>query len=209
MANLVRGDYRRWSGSTPQSSPKVPYVIDSGDFPEGTTRRAKIEWAIDHWNSRSRLKFVPERADLWWVRFVSHPDACQSHVGRQFFPGGQAIRCQLTVGGFSRGAILHEMGHAAGLFHEHQRPDRDEYVTVTGGDDTNYGRKDSDQVILLTPYDYLSIMHYAMTANLSAPSRYTIGQRLRLSYLDLMAVEQGHGVGRGDYWLLPAVHQMF
>jgi hypothetical protein len=202
MANLIRGVANRWWFG------RIPYQIDAGDFPQGTTRRAKVEWAIDHWNSRSRLKFVPEDADLNWVRFVSHPDACQSRVGRRFFPGGQDIRCQLTVDGFARGAILHEMAHAAGLFHEHQRPDRDDYVIVSGGDDTNYGRKDSGDVLLLTPYDYLSIMHYPMTANLSAPATYTVGQRLRLSYLDLMALERAHEVGWGDYWLLPAGHQM-
>lgn len=200
MANLIRGvQFRWWAG-------RIPYVIDSGDFPEGTTRRAKIQWAIDHWNSRSRLKFVPEKADLHWVRFVSHSEACKSEVGMQFFPGEQKIRCQLTVSGFSRGSVLHEMAHTAGLFHEHQRPDRDEYVIVAGGD-SNYDRKDWDDVDLLTPYDYLSIMHYGMTANLSAPARYRIGQRKRLSYLDLMALEQAHGVGRGDYWVLPVEHQ--
>jgi Astacin (Peptidase family M12A) len=202
MANLIRGENYRWWWD------RIPYEIDSGDFPEGTTRRAKIEWAIDHWNSRSRLKFVTHGADLNWVRFVAHTEACQSKVGMQWFPGDQEIRCQLTVDGFSRGAVLHEMGHTAGLFHEHQRPDRDDYVVVVGGDDTNYARKDSDEVLLLTPYDYLSIMHYPMTANLSAPARYTIGQRLRLSYLDLLALEQAHDVGRGDYWLLPAENQL-
>jgi hypothetical protein len=202
VANLISGaNFRWWWG-------RIPYEVDSGDFPEGTTRRAKIEWAIDHWNSRSRLKFVPHDADFHWVRFVSHPEACQSKVGQQFFPGPQEIRCQLSVTGFSRGAVLHEMCHAAGLFHEHQRPDRDDYVVVVGGDETNYGRKDSDDVMLVTPYDYLSIMHYPNNANLSAPSRYTPGQRLRLSYLDLFALELAHDVGRGDYWQLPAEHSM-
>ena len=64
--------------------------------------------------------------------------------------------------------ILHEMGHSAGLFHEHQRPDRDDYVVVTDGDD-NYDRKDPDEVILPTPYDYFSVMHYSRGENLDAP----------------------------------------
>jgi Astacin (Peptidase family M12A) len=206
MANIIRGESFRWPGGV------IPYVIDGGDFPDGTNRRAKIQWAIDHWNSRSRLKFVPRESPLIlnWVRFVSHRDACRSDVGRQtsLIPTfGQDIRCQLTAGGFVRGAVLHEMCHAVGLFHEHQRPDRDDYVTVMGGDDVNYGRKDPDDVLLLTPYDYLSIMHYPMTPNLVAPARYTIGQRLRLGYLDLMAIEQAHGLGRGDYWLLSSHSQ--
>lgn len=200
MANLIRGERYRWPAA------RIPYGIDSNDFPEGTTRRAKIEWAVDHWNSRSRMKFIRRSTQDDWVRFVAHPEACQSPVGRR--SGAQNVRCQLSVSGFARGSVVHEMGHAVGLYHEHQRPDRDDFVTVMGGDSTNYGRKDSDDVTLLTPYDYLSIMHYAMTANLSAPARYTIGQRVRLSYLDLMAIENAHGVGRGDYWLPAIDHQM-
>lgn len=206
MANLIRGERFRWPAA------RIPYVVDAEDFPEGTTRRAKIEWAIGHWNSRSRLKFVPMTSlSEWdWVRFVAHPQACQSPVGRQhstFFPSGQDIRCQLMVDGFSRGTVLHEMGHTAGLFHEHQRPDRDEYVTVMGGDTVNYARKDFDEVVLLTPYDHLSIMHYGINANLTAPGLYTVGQRLRLGFLDLIAIEQAHDVGRGDYWHLAVQHQ--
>jgi Astacin (Peptidase family M12A) len=203
MANLIRGEQYRWPWGM------IPYTIDSDAFPEGTGRRAKIQAAIDHWNSRSRLKWVPDIPALWWVRFAEGDAPCRAEVGRQFFPGSQHIACPAReTQAFSVHTILHEMGHSAGLFHEHQRPDRDDYVVVTDGDD-NYDRKDPDEVILLTPYDYLSIMHYGRGENLDAPPQYvidTIGSRL--SYLDLLAIEQAHGLGRGDYWQPAVDHQM-
>ena len=30
----------------------------------------------------------------------------------------------------TKGNILHQIGHALGLYHEHSRPDRDSYITV-------------------------------------------------------------------------------
>jgi hypothetical protein len=64
--------------------------------------------------------------------------------------------------------ILHEMIHAIGFYHEHQRFDRDNYVTVTcaGG---NYDRFSH---FASGPYDLNSIMHYSgecITAKVTAP----------------------------------------
>ena len=55
---------------------------------------------------------------------------CSSYVGRigghQTISVGnedQSIVCK-------RGNIIHEIAHALGFFHEHSRPDRDDYVDV-------------------------------------------------------------------------------
>ncbi len=63
-------------------------------------------------------------------------------------------------------AITHELGHCLGLVHEHQRPDRDEFIDIIW-DKIIQGKKFNfeimDNPLYLEQsfeYDYKSIMHY-------------------------------------------------
>jgi len=62
------------------------------------------------------------------------------------------------------GTLLHEMGHIIGLYHEFQRPDRDNYVTVNYNNviKGSWGNFEllTNQVQILGPYDYASLMQY-------------------------------------------------
>lgn len=61
---------------------------------------------------------------------------------------------------------LHELMHALGVFHEHTRPDRDDFITVNEENIPenrlrSFNVKAADSVNLHgTKYDYKSIMHY-------------------------------------------------
>lgn len=59
--------------------------------------------------------------------------------------------------------MMHEICHAIGLFHEHQRPDRDNYVTIkTENTKPNFLRNfekkpDGSNLRMTKEYDFLSI----------------------------------------------------
>ncbi|CAD6215758.1 GSCOCG00000570001-RA-CDS, partial [Cotesia congregata] len=62
--------------------------------------------------------------------------------------------------------ILHELGHVLGFYHEHQHPDRDQWVQINErnidqGYESEFWRLSRVHVDTLgLPYDYQSVMHY-------------------------------------------------
>lgn len=54
-------------------------------------------------------------------------NGCNSHVGRQ---GGRQIINLQSPGCINIGTVTHELCHALGLHHEHNRYDRDDYISI-------------------------------------------------------------------------------
>ncbi|XP_071944603.1 blastula protease 10-like [Antedon mediterranea] len=59
--------------------------------------------------------------------------------------------------------VLHEIGHTIGFEHEHERHDRDDYVTINwiNVEAENADAFEKKDTIMTVPYDIYSIMHYA------------------------------------------------
>ena len=137
---------------------QIPYTIQTG-----TPILASV---ISYVNSTLSgvIQFVPQTNQTNYVTFNFDPsdlsgycEASEGMAGGQQFIGG-SINCSFT-------GTCHEMGHAIGLLHEHQRPDRNSYIVLTPANaDKPYLLGDFDffaddfQVIGL--YDYASVMHY-------------------------------------------------
>ena len=91
---------------------------------------------------------------------------CYSFVGRlpSFFqPQGLSLGTNCVFGS----VVIHELGHAIGFYHEHTRPDRDNFIEVLY---ENVANGFADQFHKLGPgesdtlglgYDLHSIMHYS------------------------------------------------
>ena len=180
----------------------IPFEFDDNAFPANSANRATIQSAIDHWNRSTIIRLQSRRGERDYVRFVAASSSCSSHVGRQ--GGRQNIGCDLTS--FGTGNIIHEIGHAVGLFHEHTREDRDIRVTVHFDnikDDQKFAfEKNNKKAHDVGPYDYGSIMHYGEkstgfaidAAKNTITASQPIGQRTALSNIDVATVAEVYGL---------------
>ena len=133
----------------------VPYVIDS-DVSE--LQRQYVESAIAEWNDKTVISLVARTAEANYVRFRNIAVGnCRSRVG---MVGGEQV-IGLPPGGCSANAVTHEIGHAVGLWHEHQRVDRWKYLSVEVGNlDRSFDAWFKAEHPGSDFYDYASVMHY-------------------------------------------------
>lgn len=113
------------------------------------------------------IQFVSRVNELEYVNFTGKTDAGNntSIVG---FCKTSHTDINISAFWWSQGEWMpvHELGHALGFFHEHQRWDRDAYVTIhyenikpDRTDDYDWIPK-TNWIATSKDYDYYSIMHY-------------------------------------------------
>jgi astacin len=186
----------------------IPYNISSC-FDD--IDKQHISNAMSAWSSFTCLNFVERSSQVDYVYFTNSNGTCSSRVGR----GGGLQYIRLADYCLqSRGMIMHMIGHALGLFHEHARPDRDNYVTVNYHNIDPSKRRHFEKKLEKevdyqgTEYDYGSIMHYAQRAWVTEncigclaldvnnniaynmQGQPTIGQRTQISPTDITQVNR-------------------
>ncbi|KAK0421085.1 hypothetical protein QR680_015054 [Steinernema hermaphroditum] len=186
-------------------------------WPEGRVHY-RIHYGVDVQMVRDAMREIEDRT---CIRFVENDggqhhidivaaDGCFSDIGYKHStppsPTSFADIQLLSLGPLcaSKGVALHEIGHALGFTHEHNRMDRDYYVhvepkNVRPGRIQEYYRK-RDLEYLDVPYDLGSIMHYSartfaregVNAMLPLDENYhqTMGQRGDMSFYDMKLLNE-------------------
>ncbi len=142
----------------------IPY--DVSRLP--TEQQALARRAMQSWmDTGARIAFVPRTSENEYVNFTGRTDAGNNTSQTGFKPGSRAD-INITAFWWRQGEwmMAHELGHALGFHHEHQRWDRDAFVhihyeNIKPGRSSDYDWiPKADWLVTTTAYDYYSIMHY-------------------------------------------------
>lgn len=154
-----------WDGPT-WTGGIVPYTFDSATVSYGEQVAMKLAFA--EIEAVCGVRFVPWTSGVQHIQIRENPaqsNVSNSQVGMQQF--GQI----LNVGAShwdDHFILVHELLHALGFKHEHQRPDRNLYVSILwnnieqfgcGGGSCN-GNFSVFNGQPIGPYDFESVMHY-------------------------------------------------
>ncbi|XP_037091461.1 astacin-like metalloprotease toxin 5 [Pollicipes pollicipes] len=110
---------------------RIPYRLDDRLGCPDSPRCEVLMEAIEEFNNSTCLLWEPAKdSDKYAVSIqLKRHGGCYSSVGYQGSTGADQL-IVLGEGCFNIGIILHEMGHTVGFWHEHNRPDRDQWLKI-------------------------------------------------------------------------------
>ncbi|XP_060070634.1 zinc metalloproteinase nas-14-like [Ylistrum balloti] len=155
----VRNTIYRWPEGV------MPYAFREGAFSNEDKYMIKV--AMREWEKYTCVRFrEKERSDVNYVLF-NDGFGCNSQLG--MVRGEQLLNLDAN-GCRWKGLYLHEIGHALGLIHEHQRPIRDGFIRILSQNVEPsmlrwFNKYPNGQVNPYNvSYEYSSVMHYGITA---------------------------------------------
>lgn len=183
----------------------IPYSFDSSLTPDA---QEDFLDAVAHWESVTPLRFQPGTSgDRLRIKDGS---GCSSYVGRK--GGQQDITLAHNCG---RGAAIHEIAHAMGLWHEQSRADSDQHVikhmgNVQSGKEHNFKTylQRGEPGVDMGPYDHGSIMHYSSGAFSTTSCSRTNTAGCTITHLDgsYMTENQRTALSPGDLAAIDALY---
>ncbi|XP_022240922.1 low choriolytic enzyme-like [Limulus polyphemus] len=149
----VKDERSKWSNGI------VLYTIDS--VYDDDEKKVIIS-ALAEIEEQTCIQFVERKDEVAYI-FITSKEGCWSNVGRLGEKQIVSLQRDTCV---HKGVVMHEIMHAIGFEHEHNRPDRNEYVIVIWENilPSNYFQFDIVYAFEFDtfgePYDYKSVMHY-------------------------------------------------
>ncbi|OXA44285.1 astacin-like metalloprotease toxin 5 [Folsomia candida] len=180
---------------------RIPYVIDNSL----SQHSQRIYNAMGDYHSKTCIRFVPRTNEYNYVNIFSG-QGCYSLIGLAK-QGQQPL--SLGNGCLDHGTIVHELGHAAGFFHEQNRSDRDNHLIINWaniqqGYASQFYKLDPSQNWLINGFDVSSIMLYGELSfskdgysrtmtNRGGQKLLEVYQKRGLSYADVQRVNKLYG----------------
>ena len=131
--------------------------------------------AAGQWSTFANVHFIPRTSQPNYIVVTNNPNLSGGLSSVGMIGGPQLI--QIGTNSWNEQTLVHEIGHALGLVHEHQRSDRDSYVYIN----TNNVAPGALFNFVLLPgslnkgaYDFRSVMEYSRTAFSVSPNSNTI-----------------------------------
>lgn len=172
-------------------------VISSNPWPQGVVCYDPIDTTLfsapeieiitrsfADFNAKTNLQFVqldqcqglPNAQDVCGgcqnsIEFIKDGDLCYSQLGYQAEPG-QVVSIGTDCFREDDFIIIHELGHAVGLYHEHSHPERNIVVlqdTIPPDVSPLNFIKNTDPRTSTTTYDVDSVMHYPLDSRMCIP----------------------------------------
>lgn len=148
--SAILGDEYLWTNGV------IPYELH-GDSSATST----ILGAMQELEQKTCIQFVERTTESSYIYITSSSSGCWSYVGS--YGGGQEVSLDRN-GCVYHGTAIHELMHAIGFYHEHNRFDRDSYVQINWQNIQSGMESQFDLDTYYTEagegYNYDSIMHY-------------------------------------------------
>lgn len=181
---------------------QIPYVISAGYT---TEQRQIIAMAMSAFHNATCIRFLPRKStQADYITITKTGTGCNSAVGK----AGGNQKLSLDDGCLSKsyvGIAIHEMMHAIGFAHEHQRPDQEDYIDVLYDNIQPDWQQwfqplpETEVNTLNLPYDIQSVMHYVSFSSAAVDSSQPIilakdgsytGNDQRLTCLDAQKINK-------------------